>query len=255
MYRLSVSVKAQSNEQIVWNLLHKCRNGISVNDLAFKSCVSKPTLIKILRRFKESGNIVYPKQKRGKRTVVILTKFTLKDNFSTVRKLRQEIENRFNSPIIIQTKNGRVFAGLIDNYGGRTLFLYYGEKMMPNNEWKKLENQSDQPFFLGNIAKIYEPNYENLGLEEIALRDTIELWTNYNHRIQKGIYCDWSREEGSAHSKECDAIIHESLVELYTNAQLHGGNTQEKHEKLANHLGNLVLYVLSKGGKIPYDNY
>ena len=248
------AMKPQSNEQIVWNLLHRCRNGISINDLVSKSGVSKPTLIKILRRFKENGDVVYPKQKRGKRTIVILTKFTLEDNFRSVKKFGKEIDERIEHPVIIQTKTGSTYAGMIDDYEVRTIFLYGCQRLKSNNEWKELD-EDEVSIFLGEVEKIYEPNYDNLGLEEIALRDMLELWKNYDHKIQKGIYCGWSREEGSVHAKECDAILHESLVELYTTAQLYGGKTREQHEKLGNYLGNIVLYILNKGGKIPYDNY
>jgi DNA-binding MarR family transcriptional regulator len=98
-------MKILSNEQIIWNFLHKCRNGISVNELARQTEVSKPTAVKITDKFKKSGDLTKPEFVRGKKkSLLILTKFTLRDNFQTVKKTRNEIEKRLEKPIIIITK-------------------------------------------------------------------------------------------------------------------------------------------------------
>jgi len=245
-------VKALSNEQKIWNYLHKCREGITVNELARKTEISKPTVIKITNKFKNSGDLTKPKFVRGKKSLIILTRFTRRDNFQIVKKIRNEIEKRVDKPIIILTKNRDVFAGKIGHYKKPIILISQGKQLNSNNNWISLPNQSAAVFELNNIHRMHEPNYDNLSLENISLTDVCKLWINYGHDIKKGIFCVWPKQ---MHSKECNSILHESTFVLFSNAISDKRKTEKEMIKSSIALDNVLSFILKKGEKIPYWNY
>ena len=244
-------MKSLSNEQKIWHYLHKCRNGITVNELARKTEISKPTVIKITDKFKNSGELTKPKFVRGKKSLITLTKFTKRDNFQIVKKTRREIEKRVEKPIIILAKNKALFAGVIEHNEKGIITIFRGKQLNSNNNWIALPNQLEI-FELNNIFRMYEPNYDNLSLENVSLTDVCKLWINYGHDIKKGIFCKWPSQ---MHSKECNLILHESTFVLFSNAISNKSKTEKEKIKISIALDNVLLFILKKGEKIPYWNY
>lgn len=240
---------SSSNEQTIWRCLHSFRNGIGVNELAKKTEISKPTIIKILNKLKKVGEIKYPPQKRGKKTIVILTKFTLQDNFRTLKKQRSIIEEKFDEPVIIVTKKGKIYGGNIDDYEPGIICIYDCQKLQ-SDKWVQVQNHFCY-ILLEEIDRIYEPNFESLNLESISLNDVLTLWLDHSHSIIRGIFCGWPDDE--IHTKECNMLLHESLVNLCTIACT---NVVEKDkEKLNKSMESLILHLLKNGEKIPHGNY
>jgi hypothetical protein len=105
---------------------------------------------------------------------------------------------------------------------------------------------------LEQIQRIFEPNYENLNLENISLTDVCKLWIDYGHYIKKGIFCAWPNQ---MHSKECNSILHESTFVLFSKA-ISNKRKSEKEKIIISHaLENVISFILKKGEKIPYWNY
>jgi len=242
---------SHSNEQIIWNFLHKSRNGITVSELARKTGVSKPTVIKITNKFRDAGDITKPKFVRGKRSLMILIKFTEKDNFQRVKKTRNEFEKRVEKPIIIKTKKGDLVAGQIEKCEKGIVLISRGMQIQSNSNWVSLQNPITV-FELEQIHSIYEPNYENLNLENVSLTDVCKLWVDSEHSIKKGIFCGWPNQN---HSKECNSILHESTFVLFSNAVSNKTKSEKEKMKSSAALDNILSFILKKGEKIPYWNY
>ena len=242
------------NERKIWNYIHK-KQPVGVNKIVRDTGISKPTVIKILTHFKEMGEINYPKQKIGKKSLITLKKTEFSKIFSRVKK-QGSFLSKPDLPVIVETFYG-TYAGLIDAYKNRTLNLFLAHEVV-KKKWQPMGGNVATPNWLyvplEDIDKIYTINTKALGLEAISLPDMMDLWFDLTHEPLRGIKCNWD-SDGKPHSKECQSRLHESLSNIFMHIMEDRKLEKEKGRELRKSIHYVLESFVDQGVKIPWRNF
>jgi len=247
-------MKQTFNEREIMKVLRNHPLGVNVRETSRKTEVSRPTVIKILRKFEEEDLINYPKSKKGKESKITLKKLTQKRFFRRVRKQEKFIDKELEEPIIIKTKDGETYAGIVDDEcEGKSILLIGTHLLDYDDDWEQL----DEIFYIfefEDISEIYGIKLDALNLEHVHLTDVLELWNNPDHDIIKGTPCKWGGNE-TEHSVECETKIHEALSTMMKTILYESTLSKSKKDNALIDFKTLVKYIVLNGGKIPYDNW
>ena len=246
-------MKRRLSEKEVLKVLRKYPYGINVRGIADTSEISRQTVIKILKNFEKEGLIHYPKVTRGKESKITLKKLTQKRLFQRIRKQERILENEFDEPIIIKDKYDQTYAGTLDDIENKGIFLHNTHLLDEHDEWEKLDGL-EYLFEFEDVSEIYGIKLEELDFEHVTLDDVLKLWINPNHRIVKGIYCNWGGNI-TIHSKECDSQIHEALSTIMKIVWYESNISESEKKNAEIEFKKIIEHIILNGGKIPIGNH
>jgi len=177
--------------------------------------------------------------------------------FTRVPKRRSNIEELISFPVILEMKNGDIYAGAVDDYGDFRIIqiVIFACKKIVKREisdveaytekiWEDYSDDGDFAYFLlKDIKNIYRAKDKSLILDEV-----LEISINPMRGLVKGIECGWA--ENGTHAENCDEDLHESLVKLL---KIGHNNSKSEHEReeLARSFNNIRRFIIENKGKIP----
>ncbi len=168
--------------------------------------------------------------------------------FKRVLKRQSAIDELFDKPVIIEMKDGSVFAGILDDYIGRGFMIVKGKECIKNEygEWiwqNREELQVLADFFFIDIKNLYTPKNPNLDYE-----DVLTLAINPTYHPPNYVHCEW--HDTGRHSKECNNDLHEALGLLYK-IGYQKLDSEDKRTEFKNAFNAIRRFILENGGKIP----
>lgn len=238
--------------------------GIGFRQLCEKAGVGNTRTRKILTNLAKHDEIYYPSTKRGKRTKIRKKFPDMSFLFPKLKKKEWKdedvMENMINKIVMITDKDGRDFAGRLDDTDDieKLLILYDTHILENGRKWRKI-NSMMQYFDFREIESVRYPDLIKIGLtESISLETAMEVYLQ-PERVPKPTFdCKGSpflNDDGEivVHSKKCDKEIHDILIKLATVVQ--GVVKKEYKGEFERDFGKLVNYIINHDGRIPNDNF
>lgn len=179
-------------------------------------------------------------------------------HFKKVPKIRNVIEELFTFPVILEMKNGKFFAGVIDDYESRIIVLFMPKQLVDKKISEKnpsytehvwedyFEDTKDSLFAdipMKDIKNIYRAKDESLALDLM-----LELVLNPFQKPNKILECNWA--EDKIHADDCDEDLHESLTKLYEDGRGYQ-KTDEDRTKFDKAFRVIRRFIIENNGRIP----
>lgn len=169
--------------------------------------------------------------------------------FTRVSKIGKIIDDLIEVPIVLELKDGKFFAGYIDDCENRVINVFSCKKLVNKKVREGYREKTWQPYDImawfpfKDIKNIYRAKDESLSLEQI-----LELTINPYAKPAKGIQCTWI--EDGKHSDNCDEDLHESLTKLYKEGDAHQ-DTKKKREEFKKAFYVVRRFIIENNGRIP----
>lgn len=185
------------------------------------------------------------------------------ENFERVKMRASVLDNMINDSIIIELKDGSIYAAQIDDYVGYAIAVYHcyqpaddGSGWVEQTDreqiWEGKPQIDHMPYFyFSEMKNIYKPKNDKLFLEDVK-----KLWIDPLYRPLPYIECNWDHDNPE-HSPECNKDLHEALTKIYTNGhhwyydKPDDGMERKYKREFDKSFGIIREFIIEHGGRIP----
>lgn len=137
-----------------------------------------------------------------------------------ISKRGNELNELIETPIILEMKDGKFYAGIVRDHEKRTVSITDCQKLVnkkiseinPHYTERVWEEYSKDDFFTSFPMKLIK-NIFCAKDESLLLDQVLDLSINPWYGSIKGIMCDWNQT--GKHSKYCNEDLHNAMTEFY----------------------------------------